>query len=116
VAVVTSAEVVCRDCQHAFRVSVEFFEARGLALPARCPACRRARRLALEEGTVAYLAARGFGFIEPDAGGERLFFDLHDFGDDRPALQVGTRVEFMRAPGTPNQRARRVRVLEASPR
>lgn len=40
---------ICRDCQAAFDLdlgSIAWFADRGLDLPRRCPACRRARKAA----------------------------------------------------------------------
>jgi len=42
-----SAEVICRECSEPFVMSGQeqvWFELRGLALPKRCPPCRRMRR------------------------------------------------------------------------
>lgn len=48
----TSIEKTCRDCGKAFEISRAeriFFESRGLTLPKRCPACRKARKEARKE-------------------------------------------------------------------
>ena len=43
----TSIEKTCRDCGKTFEITRAeriFFESRSLALPKRCPACRKARK------------------------------------------------------------------------
>ena len=43
----TSIEKTCRDCGEAFEISRAeriFFESHNMALPKRCPACRKARK------------------------------------------------------------------------
>lgn len=48
----TSIEKTCRDCGKAFEISRAeriFFESHNLALPKRCPACRKARKEARKE-------------------------------------------------------------------
>lgn len=43
----TSVQKICRDCGKPFEITRAeriFFESRGLALPKRCPACRKARK------------------------------------------------------------------------
>lgn len=48
----TSVQKTCRDCGKAFKVSRAeriFFESHNMALPKRCPACRKARREARKE-------------------------------------------------------------------
>lgn len=48
----TSIEKTCRDCGKAFEISRSeriFFESHNMALPKRCPACRKARKEAKKE-------------------------------------------------------------------
>jgi protein-arginine kinase activator protein McsA len=48
----TSIEKTCRDCGKAFKVSRTeriFFESHNMALPKRCPACRKVRKEASKE-------------------------------------------------------------------
>ena len=49
---ITSVQKTCRDCGKLFEITRAeriFFESRGLALPKRCPACRKARKEARKE-------------------------------------------------------------------
>lgn len=48
----TSIEKMCRDCGKVFKISRAeriFFESHNMALPKRCPACRKARKEARKE-------------------------------------------------------------------
>ena len=48
----TSVQKTCRDCGRAFEISRSeriFFESHNMALPKRCPACRKARKEARKE-------------------------------------------------------------------
>ncbi len=48
----TSVQKTCRDCGKNFEITRAeriFFESRGLALPKRCPACRKVRKEARKE-------------------------------------------------------------------
>ena len=48
----TSIEKMCRDCGKIFEISRAeriFFESHNMALPKRCPACRKARKEARKE-------------------------------------------------------------------
>lgn len=48
----TSVEKTCRDCGKAFEISRAertFFESHNMALPKRCPVCRKARKEARKE-------------------------------------------------------------------
>ena len=48
----TSIEKTCRDCGKAFKIFRAeriFFESHNMALPKRCPACRKARKEARKE-------------------------------------------------------------------
>lgn len=48
----TSIEKTCRDCGKTFKISRAeriFFESHNMALPKRCPACRKARKEARKE-------------------------------------------------------------------
>ena len=48
----TSIKKACRDCGKAFEISRSeriFFESHNMALPKRCPACRKARKEARKE-------------------------------------------------------------------
>lgn len=48
----TSIKKTCRDCGKAFEISRAeriFFESHNMALPKRCPACRKARKEARKE-------------------------------------------------------------------
>ena len=48
----TSIEKTCRDCGKTFEISRAkriFFESHNMALPKRCPACRKARKEARKE-------------------------------------------------------------------
>ena len=48
----TSIEKTCRDCGKVFEISRSeriFFESHNMALPKRCPACRKARKEARKE-------------------------------------------------------------------
>lgn len=48
----TSIEKTCRDCGKVFKIPRSeriFFESHNMALPKRCPACRKARKEAREE-------------------------------------------------------------------
>ena len=50
----TSIEKTCRDCGKAFEISCAeriFFESHNMALPKRCPACRKARKEARKENS-----------------------------------------------------------------
>ena len=51
-------------------------------------------------GTVKFFnAARGFGFIIPDSGGDDLFVHIHSVVDENiDALREGQRVEFEERP------------------
>lgn len=49
---IMSIQKTCRDCGKSFEITRAeriFFESRGLALPKRCPTCRKARKEAREE-------------------------------------------------------------------
>lgn len=49
---IMSIQKTCRDCGKSFEITRAeriFFESRGLALPKRCPACRKARKEARKE-------------------------------------------------------------------
>lgn len=48
----TSIEKTCRDCEKVFKISRAeriFFESHNMALPKRCPACRKVRKEARKE-------------------------------------------------------------------
>lgn len=48
----TSVRKICRDCGKAFEITRAeriFFESHNMALPKRCPACRKARKEARKE-------------------------------------------------------------------
>lgn len=48
----TSVQKMCRDCGKVFKISRAervFFESHNMALPKRCPACRKARKEARKE-------------------------------------------------------------------
>lgn len=48
----TSIEKTCRDCGKVFEITCAeriFFESHNMALPKRCPACRKARKEARKE-------------------------------------------------------------------
>ena len=48
----TSVQKTCRDCGKSFEITRAeriFFESRGLALPKRCPDCRKARKAQRKE-------------------------------------------------------------------
>lgn len=50
----TSIEKMCRDCGKVFEISRAeriFFESHNMALPKRCPACRKARKEASKENS-----------------------------------------------------------------
>ena len=49
---IASIQKTCRECGKSFEITRAervFFESRGLALPKRCPACRKARKEARKE-------------------------------------------------------------------
>lgn len=49
---ITSIQKTCRDCGKTFEITRAeriFFESRGLTLPKRCPACRKARKAQRKE-------------------------------------------------------------------
>ena len=48
----TSVQKICRDCGKVFKISRAeriFYESHNMALPKRCPACRKARKEARKE-------------------------------------------------------------------
>jgi CspA family cold shock protein len=64
-------------------------------------------------GTVKWFsAARGYGLIIPDRGGEDVFAHYSDItGHGYRLLYAGQKVEFEVAPGSRGPRARRIRRL-----
>ncbi len=49
----------------------------------------------MASGTIIqFNAAKGYGFIEPDNGGEDVFVHLNDLNDDPVLARPGTRLEF----------------------
>ena len=64
----------------------------------------------MQNGTVKFFnAAKGFGFITPEAGGKDVFVHTNDLGGI--TLQEGARVEFDIVAGKKGPQAASVRVL-----
>ena len=91
----------CLECHGAFTVTsgeANYFVAvKGLAIPKRCPECRRRRRRPgcdqpIRAGVVENYCERGFAFIQPDDGGPNVFCHI----EVQPALpaMIGRRVKF----------------------
>eukprot|EP00961_Rhodomonas_salina_P293739 3933993-Rhodomonas_salina.3 len=71
---------------------------RSLCCPSRCslPASLRMREEARETGIAARWNEKGFGFIEPDMGGEVLFCHAREILDGSRYLSPGSSVEYTR--------------------
>lgn len=68
-------------------------------------------------GTIRTLKPGGFGFIQPDGGGEDLFFHVRDLarGTVEEQLAFDVRVAFVVRQGDKGLMASKVRVLDAQP-
>jgi CspA family cold shock protein len=65
---------------------------------------------AMQKGTVKFFnAAKGFGFITPEAGGKDVFVHANDTGG--ALLQEGTKVEFEVVQGKKGPQASGVKVV-----
>ncbi len=69
----------------------------------------------VETGTIVkYDGTKGFGFIEPDTGGEDVFLHASILNEElKQVLRGGTRVQFEAAPGSQGKKAVAVRLLGA---
>ncbi|PKW17996.1 putative cold-shock DNA-binding protein [Saccharopolyspora spinosa] len=67
----------------------------------------------MQTGTIVkYDGIKGFGFIEPDIGGEDVFLHASILGEElKHVLRGGTRVQFEAAPGNQGTKAVAVRLL-----
>lgn len=60
---------------------------------------------------IRFSQVNGYGFIEPDDGGEDVFVHVNDVGADAPTLQAGVRVEYSVLRNARGLRATDLRVL-----
>lgn len=69
----------------------------------------------MKTGTIVkYDGIKGFGFIEPDTGGDDVFLHASILGEQlKQVLRGGTRVQFEAAPGNQGTKAVAVRLLGA---
>ena len=64
---------------------------------------------------IRFSRMNGYGFIQPDAGGEDVFVHMNDTGEAAQVLHPGTRVEYDTVMSDRGLRAANLRVL-SSPR
>lgn len=105
-----------RGCGHEFTLTIEEqqrFVRAGLAPPARCAACRQARRQQSHAGAPwgfvkFYKNANGFGFIaRQDTAGADVYFHISNWVSPDPP-RCGDAVEFVLVQDNRGQHAEKV--------